>query len=93
MLWKMIRPHSQLIFWQVLFSYFPTKCILVLKEQNSLKEFTINLLSFPSGFLSTFRIVVCDMIFHSFNKYLVHADLLQNIVGDKNVFKTNETYK
>lgn len=33
------------------------------------------------------------MIFHSFNKYLVHADLLQNIVGDKNVFKTNETYK
>lgn len=30
------------------------------------------------------------MIFHSFNKYPVHADLVQNIVGDKNAFKTYE---
>ena len=28
------------------------------------------------------------MIFHSFNKYLVHADLVQNIVVDKNAFKS-----
>lgn len=46
---------------------------------------------FPFAFLSTFRIVVCDMIFHSFNKYLVHADLVQNIVADKNAFKTQRT--
>lgn len=50
MLWKMIRPHSQLIFWRVLFSHFPTKYILVLKEYNSLKEFTINLPFSPLGF-------------------------------------------
>lgn len=83
----MIRPHSQLIFWRVLFSHFPTKYILVLKEYNFLKEFTINLPFPPFGFLSTFRIVVCDMIFHSFNKYPVHADLVQNMLGIKMLLK------